>query len=442
MTHARIHEQNSRGGSFVFTPSFVRIWIATTTSSFGDHIFETTLVLWIVTHLAYGESWAALAISGIYLASTIPTLIFGPFAGVYVDRHDPRRTIIVASCLSALVITFIAVLSSSWVQAFLRLDQAPLMVVVYLVTGLAAVLVQVIRPASSVLLKDVLPSEHVVKAFSYTNVTSNLVMLAGPALASVLFFQFGPTVGLALNALSFAGALCLVSLPVSSQSTPYEPNGASVITEMRVGFSHFRHSRPLVALAVGMGTMVIAGGIINSLSIFFLTENLRASERLFGLFASFQAGGMLCGALLGIVIVARIDVWQLFWIAVVGIGIMIVAFSRQTAYIPGVICIALIGVFVSLIPLALGPIMMRSTPRELLGRTNSVMTLLLGVASVIGLGCGGLLYTSVFDNVMFQFATIQFDSLSLIFGLSGVMCILAGFWARHHMHLSLTQSYR
>ncbi len=395
-------------------------------------------MLWVVTSLANGESWKAFAVSGVYLASAIPSLVIGPFAGVYVDRHDPRRTSMVSSCLSALVIALLAVSSMEWFQTSLRLDPTFLLIVVYLAAALAAVLVLVMKPASTVLIRDVLPGEHFAQASSYTNVTSNIVMLAGPALASVLYFQFGPAAGLAINALSFVGSLIVVSLLPAVQVTSRERTDVTVIADMRAGLAHFRHTRSLVALAVGLGFMVIAGGVVNSLSIFFLTENLNASENLFGLFATFQAAGMLVGALLGVVLASRIDIRRLFWFAIIGIGGMIVVFSRQTSYIPGVVCITVIGVFVSLIPLAIGPIMMQSAPRELLGRTSSVMTLIVGWATVAGLGLGGFLYGSVFDEAMFQIWWIEFNPLNLIFGLAGVLCVVAGLWVRRYLEPSLT----
>ncbi len=419
--------------NFTLTRPFVLLWVANATSSLGDHVYETTLVLWIVTRLANGEPWEALAISGVYLASAIPSLIFGPFAGVYVDRHEPRRTSMLASSFSALTIAALAILSIDSLREFMHLDRNLLLISVYASSALAAILVQVMKPASTVLIRDVLPSSHFVQASSYTNVTSSVVMLAGPAIASVIFFQFGPAVGLAINALSVAGSFLFVSLLPKVNSKQSVVSGTNVVTDLRAGLVHFRNSRPLVALAVGLGFMVIAGGIVNSLSIFFLTENLNASENLFGLFASFQAAGMLGGAVLGVFLAARLDIRRLFWIAIVGIGAMIVAFSRQTSYVPGVVCITLIGVFVSLIPLALGPIMMQSTPRELLGRVSSVMTLILGLATVSGLGLGGLLYGSIFHDARFEILSIQFNPLSIIIGLAGLVCVVSGLWVRSYL---------
>ena len=64
---------------------------AMTVSSLGDwvgFVAVTTLVARI------GGVNAAIAISGVMLARTLPAFLFGPFAGVFVDRLDRRRLMI------------------------------------------------------------------------------------------------------------------------------------------------------------------------------------------------------------------------------------------------------------------------------------------------------------------------------------------------------------
>jgi hypothetical protein len=59
----------------------------------GDNIFETTLVVWIVTDLAEGESWAGLIVPALLAAATVPVMLvglgvrFGPLG----DRDGRQR---------------------------------------------------------------------------------------------------------------------------------------------------------------------------------------------------------------------------------------------------------------------------------------------------------------------------------------------------------------
>lgn len=48
---------------------------ATVVSRLGDIVFDLTVVLWISTDLARGQSWAPAAVSGVMLAASVPILL-------------------------------------------------------------------------------------------------------------------------------------------------------------------------------------------------------------------------------------------------------------------------------------------------------------------------------------------------------------------------------
>src|SRR5215469_6303647 len=90
---------------------FALLWSGQAISILGDFIFNTTLALWIVTRLAANQPWAPLAVSGALVAAALPDLLVGPFAGVFVDRWDRRRTMLRMDALRALLIGLLILLS-------------------------------------------------------------------------------------------------------------------------------------------------------------------------------------------------------------------------------------------------------------------------------------------------------------------------------------------
>lgn len=72
---------------------FKRLLAAMSVSSLGDWV-GFVAVTSIVTRLGGGN--AAIAISGVMLARTLPAFLFGPIAGVLVDRLDRKRIMIAA----------------------------------------------------------------------------------------------------------------------------------------------------------------------------------------------------------------------------------------------------------------------------------------------------------------------------------------------------------
>src|SRR5690348_4440211 len=91
---------------------FALLWIGQIVSSIGDFALSATLVLWIATRLAVNEPWAPLAVSGEFLALTIPVVLFGPLAGVFVDRWDKRRTMLAMDLARALLVSLLIPLAA------------------------------------------------------------------------------------------------------------------------------------------------------------------------------------------------------------------------------------------------------------------------------------------------------------------------------------------
>src|SRR5579884_4333090 len=81
--------------------NFALLWWGQAISSVGDYAWDTALVLWIASVLARNQASAPLQVSGVILAAALPQIVVGPIAGVFVDRWDKRRTMVVATALQA-----------------------------------------------------------------------------------------------------------------------------------------------------------------------------------------------------------------------------------------------------------------------------------------------------------------------------------------------------
>ena len=74
-------------------PVFSRLYRAILVSSLGDWI-GFLAVVGLVTRIGGGR--AGLAVSGVMLARLLPSIVFGPFAGVLVDRFDRKRLMVIS----------------------------------------------------------------------------------------------------------------------------------------------------------------------------------------------------------------------------------------------------------------------------------------------------------------------------------------------------------
>src|SRR3954447_20985153 len=91
--------------------TFLLLWTGQSLSLIGDWFFTATTMVWIITKLGRGQRWLPLAVSLVPLAATLPILLIGPLAGVFVDRWNPQQTMLITDLLPMVrVILFLLII--------------------------------------------------------------------------------------------------------------------------------------------------------------------------------------------------------------------------------------------------------------------------------------------------------------------------------------------
>lgn len=415
---------------------FALLWTGRLLSVLGDNLFETTLIVWIASDLAEGTSWAALTVSGLLAASVVPTFLVGPVAGVFVDRRrSKRRVMIRADAVSALLILLLLPIGGIVPLPFLPEGRLPLGVRlggIFTIVFLASAVAQFFRPASSVLLRDILPEEAQPRAIGLNQSADSFALLIGPPLAAPLLFAFGPSWALLLNAASFLASIVAVrairAVP-PALDVAVEASASGVFRELAEGLRFFRQSRVLVTVAVALVIAALGLGALNALDIFFVTENLGVRADYYGIFSAALGAGMLVGAAISSWFATRIGLERLVWSALATLGLLVVAYARLTNFVPGVVAIFLIGAIVPAINVSVGPILLRETPRAFLGRVSGTINPLVSAASILGMLAGGILYGGALQGFHGRVFGLTIGPLDTIFTGVGALCLLGAAYA-------------
>src|SRR5436309_3596241 len=93
-------------------PSFSRLWRAMLVSSLGDWV-GFVAVASLVARLG-GVRLGPLAVAGVMLARLLPSVLFGPLAGVFADRFDRRKAMVSADIGRGLMYASMPLLPSLW----------------------------------------------------------------------------------------------------------------------------------------------------------------------------------------------------------------------------------------------------------------------------------------------------------------------------------------
>ena len=208
---------------FYINRNFVLAWAGQFVSILGDVVFDTTLLLWVTVVIAPGQTWLPLAVSGLLLAETLPGFLVGPLAGVFVDRW-PIRPVLLAMDVTRAMLIGLLILSTGIVPLpFISGGHLPpfwQLATIYLVVFLASLCAQFFNPARFTLSGDVVPEVYRARATGFTQASTNMALILGPALAAPLFFLIGLPWLLLFNALSFLFSFSMLFQIRLPQSNP------------------------------------------------------------------------------------------------------------------------------------------------------------------------------------------------------------------------------
>src|SRR4051794_19114821 len=274
--------------------NFALLWLAGLIDIAGDWVLIVGLPIYV-----YQLTGSALATSAMLAASMIPRLVFGSLAGVFVDRWDRKRTMVITDGLLALgLLPLLAVHS---------LDQ---IWIVYVVAFVESTLAQFFRPAEAALLPNLVGEADLVPANALNALNQNLARLLGPPFGGAVAAAFGLT-GVALgDALSFilaGGPIALIVAPRPPAAAP-APGAedaparvwARVLREWLDGLRVVLRNRTVATIFGILAITSLGEGVMGLLFVVFVNKVLGGGAPELGWLMAAQAvGGLIGSALVG-----------------------------------------------------------------------------------------------------------------------------------------------
>jgi MFS family permease len=403
-------------------------------SLLGDFVFNTTLIVWIAVDLARGQTWAPLAVSGVLIAATVPILLVGPLAGVFVDRWDKRATMRRAALLQAVVVSLLLVASGAVPLPFVAGGQLPLLWTlgaIYAVVFLVNALGQFVNPASIALVGDVVAEPEQPRAMSLLQVAGALATIVGPPVAAPLLLTFGPWWALLIDAASFVVGYVALSAMRVPRGGVAQPAGAqaSVAREFVAGLRYVLTNRVLVTVLIAVSVAMLGAGALNALDVFFVTQNLHADPHLYGLVGAATAVGVLVGAVVAGAFAFRVGLARTIWLSLLALSVLVLVWSRMTSFIPALVVVGLVGMANAPLNVVAGPLLLKVTPKRFVGRAAAIILPAINLASLISIALAGWLASTVLVGFHAVVLGVAFGPLDTIFLAAGVLGILGGLYA-------------
>lgn len=212
------------------------LWFGQAVSITGNYVFNTTVVLWIATIIAKDKSWGPAAVGGVLVAASVPALVLGPAAGVFVDRWNRRRTMMTSDACCTVLIASLLLLPTIGAH----LSAGPKLGIIYAVVAAASCFAQFFSPARMAMLSTVVAPADRIRATSVFQSTMSFATIIGPPIAAPLLIVFGVQWALCLDAASFAVSLAsIAAIRLATRPRTEKSTGPASAANSQPGFGFF-----------------------------------------------------------------------------------------------------------------------------------------------------------------------------------------------------------
>lgn len=358
-------------------------------SLLGDYVAYVTLPLFVVHLTGRGLDLGLTA-----AAETLPTLLFGFTAGVFLDRFAIKPILIFADLMRAAIFVLLALGAAG---------DAALPWMVFLAAFTVGSLATFFNSGLEALLPSAIPEEHLVVVNSHLALARTTAFALGPALGGILISVGGGfPVAFAVNAATFVvSALLLSGVRVRDRvkASLVEP----FLESLKPGVSFLLRHPQLRWMTIGAAVANLVFAPLEALLPLFIPiyldatftppgflEFLFANEALVGLFIGLQAAVASVIIFFGPRIAKTAHLGHMFVIGLVmfGAGFLTMTFSNSFwGFVPAGVGVGGVG-FANI---AIVTMRQRLAPPEMLGRVVAASRTISWSLIPLGAALGGAL---------------------------------------------------
>ena len=399
--------------------NFFYLWIGQIISQFGDRLTQMALI-GLIYSLYPGSSWQ---LAKPLAFTIIPVFIFGPIAGVFVDRWDRRLTMLGADAIRALLVLSIPLFLINYGKLW----------PIYIVMFLSFTMSRFFVPAKLSVIPDLVDEDEIFVANSLTNTTGILAAGLGFILGGILVDYLGPRGGFAINGITYIASALFIFL-ISKSVIKGRKEGFSVA--IRDTFGAFR-STVLKDLREGTrylfldsnlrSVMVLFFGIFSGLGcvyvswIVFIQRSLGSVTKDVGLLIGFLSAGAFLGALFYGKIAEHIKIFRAMFSSMtlggVTIGLMSVLLPIFSYFWLAALLSFSTGLVLSPLVVASQSLIHKVSKQHLRGRVFSVMEIVIHAGFLIFMLISSKVAEIIHERIVLLAVAVVF----FLWGMTGMI---------------------
>ena len=340
------------------------LWAGQLISQTGEGLSKVAL-LWFV----YDLTGSALKMTMIGILQTIPPLLFGPFAGVVLDRVPKRLAMIVIDVARAGLLTLIPLLYSMGLLNLYSL---------YVLVFVTAMFSMAFGPALSSTEPLIVKEQQLTQINALDQSTMTIGQMIGPAISGILIAAIGAQNVLFVNAGTFlVSALCKIPLRVPHQIQALRGRHpmTQALQDLKEGFTFIfvKHRLLIVLMAISSLFTLGSTGFVYLLPVIGKKVLSADAVQIGWLWAALSAGILVTTMCL--ITAKPIELCRRIWMisgsaGVAGAAALMLGWTSSLAV--AALFIAIIGAGTGLVNPFVSASLQERSPKRLLARVFSL----------------------------------------------------------------------
>ncbi|MFA5839074.1 MAG: MFS transporter [Candidatus Margulisiibacteriota bacterium] len=345
---------------------FLALWLGQLNSQLADRIFVYVLMV-----IAYNLTNSNLGVSVPLLAFGLPSIIFGPLAGVYVDKHDRKKMLTITSVIRGVLILLIIPF----------IDKS--MYLIFGVSFLIYTAAQFFAPAESSAIPELVKKDDLIVANSLFMVTWMGASVIGLGLGAPLVNLFG-NVGtfIAVAVLYFLAAGVIALIPLKPREVKIEHLRSPIIKDMLFGLEFIRRNEVVKYSLFKLLVATSAIAIISLLAISYAKDILNIGAHNFGYLIFAVAVGMFLGMTMLDRLRRYMSKGAIVIVSFIISGLVLIFIGQVTNLPLALFLIFLLGLCNIFITSSIQTILQQRIPRRIMGRVFGMQNMLINSAFV------------------------------------------------------------
>ena len=273
---------------------FALLWAGGLISIAGDWVLRAALPFFV-----YARTGSTVATAGMIVAELAPGALLSSAAGVFVDRWDRKRVLVVSNLLQAAVVALL-----------LLVPDGGALWIVYAVAALQSALASFSEPAEAALLPTLVDDAQLVPANALNALNNRLARLVGAPLGGALLAYVGLEAVVVVDCVTFVvAALVIAPIATPRAARASAPDDGEAVAKAGSAFGAFwadwldglrivRRERAIAVLFFVFGLMTFGGTMLDPLDVAWVRDVLGEGPEVYSWLLTTHAATGLVGTLL------------------------------------------------------------------------------------------------------------------------------------------------